>query len=115
MTLVGAGAAMVIEKVRESFKPPIGPVAVTVKLDVPTAVGVPDITPVAALSDNPLGNVPTLIDHVTGPVPIASRVAINNTSNVPFGRPSVMISGGSGAYSISRLNVLVSVPCGDEA
>ena len=35
-----------------------------VKLDVPAAVGVPDIVPVDELSDSPAGRVPTDIDQV---------------------------------------------------
>lgn len=37
---------------------------VTVKLDVPLAVGVPEITPVVGASVNPAGRLPALIDHV---------------------------------------------------
>ena len=37
---------------------------VTVKLDVPVAVGVPEITPVAAARVTPAGRLPELIDHV---------------------------------------------------
>ena len=36
----------------------------TVKLDVPAVVGVPEITPVAALSDSPAGSEPADIDQV---------------------------------------------------
>ena len=36
----------------------------TVKLDVPAVVGVPEITPVAALSDSPAGSEPVDIDQV---------------------------------------------------
>ena len=35
-----------------------------VKLDVPAVVGVPTITPVAALSDSPAGSEPAAIDQV---------------------------------------------------
>jgi hypothetical protein len=35
-------------------------VAVTVKVEVPAAVGVPEIAPVDALRFNPAGNVPTV-------------------------------------------------------
>ena len=35
-----------------------------VKLDVPAVVGVPEITPVAALSDSPAGSEPADIDQV---------------------------------------------------
>lgn len=44
-------------------------VTFTVKLLVPVAVGVPEITPVLAASDRPDGNEPELIDHVYGDVP----------------------------------------------
>lgn len=40
-----------------------------VKLKVPTVVGVPEITPVAVLSDNPGGREPEEIDQVYGGVP----------------------------------------------
>jgi len=36
----------------------------TVKLDVSTVVGVPEITPVSALSDSPAGSEPADIDQV---------------------------------------------------
>jgi hypothetical protein len=39
-------------------------VAVTVKLAVAALVGVPEMTPVAATSDRPAGNVPVVTDHV---------------------------------------------------
>ena len=38
--------------------------AVTVKLEVPAVVGVPEITPVAGARANPAGRVPVVIDHV---------------------------------------------------
>jgi hypothetical protein len=37
---------------------------VTVKLDVPLVVGVPEITPLLAESVNPAGRLPLLMDHV---------------------------------------------------
>jgi hypothetical protein len=37
---------------------------VTVKLDVPLAVGVPEIAPVEAARLSPVGSVPELVDHV---------------------------------------------------
>jgi hypothetical protein len=39
-------------------------VTATVKLDVPFAVGVPEITPVAGASVSPAGRLPEAIDHV---------------------------------------------------
>lgn len=46
-------------------------VTVTVKLEVPAVVGVPEITP-AALRLNPAGKVPDVTDHVYGAVPPAA-------------------------------------------
>jgi hypothetical protein len=51
---------------------PIAPmlsVARIVKLLDPALVGVPEITPVVALSDSPTGNVPALTEKVLVPVP----------------------------------------------
>src|SRR5262249_8626573 len=48
----------------------------TVKLEVPAVVGVPEITPVAAVRVSPAGNVPLAIDQVYGGVPpVAASVA----------------------------------------
>ena len=41
----------------------------TVKLEVPVAVGVPEMTPVLAASVSPAGSAPLAIDHVYGGVP----------------------------------------------
>ena len=41
----------------------------TVKLELPEAVGVPEITPVSLLSDRPVGSEPLTIDQVYGGVP----------------------------------------------
>jgi hypothetical protein len=47
-----------------------------VKLDVPVAVGVPEITPVA-VRVSPAGSVPLAIDQEYGGVPpVAARVAV---------------------------------------
>ena len=46
-------------------------VALTVKLDVPIAVGAPDINPVSASKLKPAGRVPLEIDQVIGAVPVA--------------------------------------------
>jgi len=45
--------------------------ALTVKLGVPTAVGVPVIIPVSASRLKPAGRAPLTIDHVNGVVPVA--------------------------------------------
>ena len=36
----------------------------TVKLDVPSVVGVPEIRPVEAFNDRPAGKLPETVDHV---------------------------------------------------
>jgi hypothetical protein len=45
-----------------------------VKLEVPTAVGVPEITPVAEFRFKPRGKAPLAIVHVIGAVPLAKSV-----------------------------------------
>ena len=44
-------------------------VTCTVKLDVPAAVGIPLITPVDALMDNPTGSAPDEMDQLYGVAP----------------------------------------------
>src|SRR5262245_41623548 len=47
----------------------------TVKFEVPVAVGVPEITPVLAVSASPAGSVPLTSDHVYGgDPPLAASV-----------------------------------------
>jgi hypothetical protein len=48
-------------------------VAVTVNAVLSTAVGVPVITPVAALRMSPLGRLPAVTAHATGAVPPAAE------------------------------------------
>jgi len=47
-------------------------VATTVKLNVPAAVGIPDIVPLDVFKLMPVGSVPLVIDHVIGTIPIAA-------------------------------------------
>ena len=56
---------------------PPAPTTLTLKVFLPVAVGVPEMTPVDAFSVSPVGSVPdpTTMDHVNGPVPPAVRVA----------------------------------------
>ena len=50
------------------------------------AVGVPEITPVAAASDNPAGSVPPVIAQLTGGVPpLADSVALYRAPTCPAG------------------------------
>jgi len=52
-------------------------VTVAVKLAGPAAVGVPEMTPVAAASDNPAGRAPAVIVHEKGLVPpVAVKVVL---------------------------------------
>ena len=49
--------------------------AVTVKVYLPVAVGVPEITP-ALLRVSPVGRLPDVTDHVMGVVPVAVKTAL---------------------------------------
>jgi len=49
-------------------------IALIVKLDVPSVVGVPVIAPLAVFKLNPAGSLPLANDHVIGSVPVAVRV-----------------------------------------
>jgi hypothetical protein len=50
-------------------------VTVTVKVDIPLAVGVPEIVPVVEASVSPAGRLPEVTDHVyCGVPPLACRV-----------------------------------------
>ena len=49
-------------------------VALIVKMDVLTAVGVPDIVPVFTSKPKPSGRLPTVIVQVIGTVPVAVSV-----------------------------------------
>jgi hypothetical protein len=67
-------------------------VTLIVNAEVPTVVGVPAITPVLAVSDNPAGNVPLEMLHVYGVTPpVAASVVEYATFKVPFGKFVVMI------------------------
>ena len=50
-------------------------VALTVKLNVPPAVGVPEIPP-SVESVNPVGRSPDTLVHVIGVVPVAVKVSL---------------------------------------
>jgi len=53
---------------------PVAFVALTVKLNVPIAVGVPVIAPVASFKLRPAGSVRLDIDQVIGVVPVAASL-----------------------------------------
>ena len=71
MVIVGSAVTAILS-VFVAF--PVAFVALTLKLNVPSVVGVPDITPLAAFKLRPAGNVPLDIDQVSGAVPVAVRV-----------------------------------------
>jgi hypothetical protein len=58
---------------------------------VPSVVGVPEITPVAALSDRPTGNAPTVTVQALngGFVPLAARLALYGSPTLPFANDEV--------------------------
>ena len=49
-------------------------VALTVKLNVPVAVGIPVIAPLVAFRFRPVGSAPFPIDQVIGVVPVAASL-----------------------------------------
>ena len=56
---------------------PFAAVTLAVKLNVPVAVGVPEMTPVPLVSDRPVGSAPLAIDQVYGVIPpLAASVAV---------------------------------------
>ena len=79
--------------------PPTESVTVTVTENVPDAVGVPDMTPLAALIVKPAGN--PVADHAYGVVPpMAERVLLYATFFVPFGNDAVVIEGAALSDSV---------------
>jgi len=82
-------------------------VALTVKLYVLAAVGVPVIAPVAEFKLKPVGNVPLATAHVIGVVPVALSVWLYALFTVPSGSVAVVIVGGA---AITILRELVPFP-----
>ena len=81
--------------------------AITLKLNVPSAVGMPDIIP-SDDNDNPVGKVP-LLDHV-GAVPVAVSVWLYAVPTVPFGKSVVVIIGATALVDMAIDNAFVSFP-----
>ena len=71
--VVIAGSA-VMTMLRDFVTLPAEFVALIVKLNVPAAVGVPEITPVPAFKTKPVGSVRADISQVIGVVPVAANV-----------------------------------------
>ena len=104
MTLVtvGTGAIVIL---KDLVTEPSPFVALIVKLEVSTIVGVPEITPVDGSSDNPVGSVPESTAHVIGAVPVAASVWLYAVSTTPRGSDVVVMVGGAGVISILKLTV----------
>jgi hypothetical protein len=88
-------------------------VTVAVKLNVPLAVGVPEIRPVDEASERPAGRLPDVIDHEYGVVPpLADREFEYAVPGEPEGKLDVLIvkvDGPAGAAAIDRVTVAVAV------
>jgi len=79
-------------------------VTCTVKLDVPTAFGVPLITPVDVFSDNPAGKLPTEIAQLYGVVPpVAVNVCEYPTPTWPFANDVVVIASVDGTIVVEDM------------
>jgi hypothetical protein len=71
----GAAAKVIVETADFVCTGALLSVTVTVKVDIPLAVGVPEIVPVADPSVSPAGRLPEVMDQVYGWVPpLAVRV-----------------------------------------
>ena len=76
-------------------------VTCTVKLETELAVGVPEMTPVAALRLKPAGNVPLKRLHVNGPrPPLTAKVWLYTDPMLPFGNVVVVIVGAGGKLMV---------------
>lgn len=68
-----------------------------VKLNVPAAVGVPDITPVEEAKVKPGGSVPVTLQVKGAVPPLRWRVWLYGVPTVPLGSEVVVMFGGIGA------------------
>jgi hypothetical protein len=81
----------------------------TVKLDVPVAVGVPEMTPVVAFKVRPAGSAPAMMLQVYGGVPpMACKVWLYAVPLVPPASDVVVTPSGGSVTVILRLAVLVT-------
>ncbi len=91
VVVVITGAALIVISKALLLVAPAKSVTRAVKLEVPAVVGVPEISPVAALSVNPAGSEPVLLDHVYGGVPpVAVKVCEYGMPIVSAGREAVV-------------------------
>jgi hypothetical protein len=87
---------------------PILSVNLTVKLKRPSLVGVPEITPVAALRESPRGKAPADIDQVYGAQPPVTASVCEYARNIrPFGNEVVVIVG---AILMVMVKAFVAMP-----
>jgi hypothetical protein len=100
--ITGAAGAGLMAMLRAFVASPAAFSAFTVKLAVPSAAGVPDISPVDLFRLNPAGRLPPAIDHVIGAVPLALRASLYTAPTVPPARDCVLIAGAT----------VVGFPCG---
>jgi hypothetical protein len=85
---------------------PIASVTVNVGVKVPSAVGVPERTPVGAIKLTLSGRVPAVTLQVYGGVPlVAERDAVNGWVRTPEGRDVVETEGGGGGWITSVSDV----------
>jgi hypothetical protein len=101
-TVVVAGATvMVSDLVAVCAVGVVASITLTVKLNTPEAVGVPEIVPLPALKLTPVGSDPALIDHVYGVVPpLAERVVEYLFSVCAEGSPPVVTERDDGAAAL---------------
>jgi len=77
-------------------------VTVAVNLDVPFAVGVPEIMPVAGARVNPAGNVPAVIDQVYDGVPPLAVIGFEYAvPTVPEGSVALIANVGGAAVAMT--------------
>src|SRR4030067_826349 len=86
---------------------PLASVALTVKFEVPAAVGVPLISPVVLLRLSPAGSAPTVTAHVIGALPpLPASVWLYARFTVPSESDTVVITG----YALTMIDkTLVAV------
>ena len=100
VTVNSVGVALVIAIDSSFVSLPALFSALTVNLAVPSAVGVPLISPVVSFSVRPSGRAPPLMLHLMGVVPVAVRVWLYASPTLPSGRLDVVMLGAAAAFSL---------------
>ena len=110
VTVYSAAGALVIVMDSSFVLLPALLVALTVNLAVPSAVGVPLISPVSLFRLRSAGRLPPSMLHVMGVVPVAVRIWLYASPTLPSGRVSVVMLGAvSGALTVT-VQVAVNKP-----